>query len=219
MSVLSGYSKYKRYILTSSGYKLCSHWTSSNTVHFDDGKTAQTKVGAINGITDSLTSTSSNVALSSKAGKSLQDQVTQLNTGISSVEVYKYNTSTAMGTNPAYVSNDFEAKNTATAMLKPVSSGVLILKPGIYIVIARFIISSTSSGSRVGYGIREFKSASDYMDSMDNTSSASSRTDIYIYIRITKSYDANTYLRPIASAASGGTCTGCSLTVLSLKAG
>lgn len=83
MSVLSGYSKYKRYILTSSGYKLCSHWTSSNTVHFDDGKTAQTKVGAINGITDSLTSTSSNVALSSKAGKSLQDQVTQLNTGIS----------------------------------------------------------------------------------------------------------------------------------------
>ncbi len=82
MSVLSGYSKYKRYILTSSGYKLCSHWTSSNTVHFDDGKTAQTKVGAINGITDSLTSTSSNVALSSKAGKSLQDQVTQLNTGI-----------------------------------------------------------------------------------------------------------------------------------------
>ena len=85
MSVLSGYSKYKRYILTSSGYKLCSHWTSSNTVHFDDGKTAQTKVGAINGITDSLTSTSSNVALSSKAGKSLQDQVTQLNTGLDGV--------------------------------------------------------------------------------------------------------------------------------------
>lgn len=217
MSVLSGYSKYKRYILTSSGYKLCSHWTSSNTVHFDDGKTAQTKVGAINGITDSLTSTSSNVALSSKAGKSLQDQVTQLNTGISSVEVYKYNISTAMGTNPAYVSNDFEAKNTATAMLKPVSSGVQILKPGIYIVIARFIISSTSSGSRVGYGIREFKSASDYMDSMDNTSSASSRTDTYIYIRITKSYDAGTYLRPIAAVPNGGICAGCSLIVLSLK--
>ena len=82
MSVLSGYNKYKRYILTSSGYKLCSHWTSSNTVHFDDGKTAQTKVGAISGITDSLTSTSSNVALSAKSGKSLQDQVTTLNTGL-----------------------------------------------------------------------------------------------------------------------------------------
>jgi hypothetical protein len=89
MSVLSGYSKYKRYILTSSGYKLCSHWTSSNTVHFDDGKTAQIKVGAINGITDSLTSTSSNVALSSKAGKSLQDQVTQLNTGIANKIISK----------------------------------------------------------------------------------------------------------------------------------
>lgn len=82
MSVLNGYGKYKRYVKKDTGYQLCSHWTSSNTVHFDDGKTAQTKVGAINGITDSLTSTSSNVALSSKAGKSLQDQVTQLNTGM-----------------------------------------------------------------------------------------------------------------------------------------
>lgn len=147
----------------------------------------------------------------------MQKNVCSLNTGISSVEVYKYNISTAMGTNPAYVSNDFEAKNTATAMLKPVSSGVQILKPGIYIVIARFIISSTSSGSRVGYGIREFKSASDYMDSMDNTSSASSRTDNYTYIRITKSYDAGTYLRPIAAVPNGGICAGCSLIVLSLK--
>lgn len=150
-------------------------------------------------------------------GADIVSAINALNTGISSVEVYKYNISTAMGTNPAYVSNDFEAKNTATAMLKPVSSGVQILKPGIYIVIARFIISSTSSGSRVGYGIREFKSASDYMDSMDNTSSASSRTDTYIYIRITKSYDAGTYLRPIAAVPNGGICAGCSLIVLSLK--
>lgn len=85
MSVLSGYGKYKRYVLTSTGYKLCSQWTSSNTVHFDDGKTAQTKLGAISGITDSLTATSSNVALSAKAGKSLQDQVTELNTGITGI--------------------------------------------------------------------------------------------------------------------------------------
>lgn len=82
MSILSGYGKFKRYVLTDSGYKLCSQWTSSNTVHFDDGNTAQTKVGAINGITDSLTATSSNIALSAAAGKSLQDQVTQLNTGL-----------------------------------------------------------------------------------------------------------------------------------------
>lgn len=82
MSILSGYGKFKRYVLTSTGYRLCSQWTSSNTVHFDDGKTAQTKLGAISGITDSLTATSSNVALSAKAGKSLQDQVTELNTGL-----------------------------------------------------------------------------------------------------------------------------------------
>lgn len=123
-----------------------------------------------------------------------------------------------MGTNPVYVSNEYEAKNTATAMLKPVGSGVQILKSGIYIVAARFVISSTSAGSRVSFGIREFKSVSDYMDSLDNTSSASSRTDGYTYIRITKSYDAGTYLRPIASVPGGGTCTGCSLMVMSLKA-
>lgn len=82
MSILSGYKKFKRYVLTDSGYQLCSQWTSSNTVHFDDGNTAQTKVGAINGITDSLTATNSNIALSAAAGKNLQDQVTQLNTGL-----------------------------------------------------------------------------------------------------------------------------------------
>lgn len=85
MSILSGYGKFKRYVLTNSGYKLCSQWTSSNTVHFDDGNTAQTKVGAINGITDSLTAANSNIALSAKAGKSLQDQVTSLNTGMNEV--------------------------------------------------------------------------------------------------------------------------------------
>ena len=142
-----------------------------------------------------------------------------LNTGISSVEAHKYSISTVLGTNPVYVSNEFESKDTATAMLKPLSSGVQILKSGVYIVVARFIISSASAGARVNFGIREFKSTSDYMDSLDNVSSASSRTDTYVYIRIVKSYDAGTYLRPIVSAASGGTCTGCSLTVLSLKAG
>ena len=84
MSVLSGYDKYKRYLKTSSGYKLISQWTNSNTVEFDDGKTAQTKLGAIDGITDSLASTSSNVALSAAAGKSLQDQCTALNGNLNS---------------------------------------------------------------------------------------------------------------------------------------
>lgn len=58
MSILSGYSKVKDRILTSSGYKLLSRWTSSNTVDFDDGKTAQTKLGAINGIVKDASSLS-----------------------------------------------------------------------------------------------------------------------------------------------------------------
>jgi hypothetical protein len=49
MSVVSGYDKYKRYQKVSDDtYKLVSHWTSSNTVHFDDDSTAEEKVGAIN---------------------------------------------------------------------------------------------------------------------------------------------------------------------------
>lgn len=144
--------------------------------------------------------------------------IRSLNTGISSVEAHKYRISTVLGTNPVYVSNEFESKDTATAMLKPLGSGVQILKSGAYIVVARFIISSASAGARVNFGIREFKSTSDYMDSLDSTSSASNRTDTYVYIRIVKSYDAGTYLRPIVSAASGGTCAGCQLAVMSLKA-
>ena len=79
MSILSGYGKYKRYILTSEGYKLCSQWTSSNTVEMGDGNTAETNLGSIKGITDSLTATSSNIALSASAGNNLQNQVDTLN--------------------------------------------------------------------------------------------------------------------------------------------
>ncbi len=82
MSILSGYGKYKRYILTDEGYKLCSHWTSSNTVEFDDGNTAETKVGSINGISDSLTANNSNVALSTAGGFNLQSQIDELNTNL-----------------------------------------------------------------------------------------------------------------------------------------
>ena len=87
MSILNDYGKFKRYLLTDAGYQLCSQWTSSNTVHFDDGKTAQDKLGAINGITDSLTSGSSDFALSAKAGKSLQEQISELNTGIAKIKM------------------------------------------------------------------------------------------------------------------------------------
>lgn len=68
MAILSGYSKVKDRILTSSGYKLLSRWTSSNTVDFDDGKTAQTKLGAINGIVKDSSSLSTVTDSSFAAG-------------------------------------------------------------------------------------------------------------------------------------------------------
>lgn len=71
MSILTGFKKVKDYILTSSGYQLLSRWTSSQTVEFDDGKTAQTKLGEINGIAktyvDMKKATDNSMAVSAKA--------------------------------------------------------------------------------------------------------------------------------------------------------
>lgn len=85
MSVLSGYQKVNRYIKQSSGYKKLSQWTSSNSVQMDDGKTLQANLGNIKGITSSLATTNANYALSASAGKSLQDQITTLNNGLSTI--------------------------------------------------------------------------------------------------------------------------------------
>jgi hypothetical protein len=143
--------------------------------------------------------------------------IRSLNTGLGCVSVSKFGLSVALGSANTLISNAFDLAYAATAMFKPVSTGVHILKSGMYIVICRFAIT-TNDGGRIGYGIRAWKSDGDYADSSDANSSSSARNDTYIYIRAGH-YNANTYLRPIASAASGGTCTGCSLTVLSLKAG
>lgn len=56
-----------------------SIWSKAIDTEFDDGKNAETKLGAIDGITDSLSATSSNIALSALAGKHIMDK---LNTGI-----------------------------------------------------------------------------------------------------------------------------------------
>ncbi|ODR31879.1 hypothetical protein [Eisenbergiella tayi] len=64
MSIASGYKKFKKYILTSSGFQLVSHWTKANTLEFDDGKTAQDKLGAIDGISSSPESNSDKIAAS-----------------------------------------------------------------------------------------------------------------------------------------------------------
>lgn len=84
MSITTGFLKYKRYIKLSNGnYQLISHWTSSDTVQMSgSGNTLSTDLGSIRGITDSLTSTSSNIALSAKSGKSLQDQITTVNSNL-----------------------------------------------------------------------------------------------------------------------------------------
>ena len=89
MSVLDGYNKYKRYIKTNDGYKLCSQWTSSNTVQMDDGNTLQTNLGAINGITDSLTATSSNIAASAAAVKTLNDSLNNISNAVNENVLYE----------------------------------------------------------------------------------------------------------------------------------
>lgn len=76
-------------IITGRKYRKCidvankvwlriSFWTSANDVEFDDGKTLQQKLGTINGITDSLSSTDIKSALSAKAGKVLNDKLDEL---------------------------------------------------------------------------------------------------------------------------------------------
>lgn len=86
MSIASGFTKMKNYILTSSGYKLLSRWTSSQTVHMGDGTddtdTVEYRFGAMKGVTSSLATDNDEFALSASAGKNLQDQCTQLNEGI-----------------------------------------------------------------------------------------------------------------------------------------
>lgn len=83
MSIASGFTKMKNYILTSSGYKLLSRWTSSQTVHMGDGTddtdTVEYRFGTMKGITSSLATDNDEYALSASAGKNLQDQCTQLN--------------------------------------------------------------------------------------------------------------------------------------------
>ena len=55
-----------------------SFWKKASDVEFDDGNNFEIKLGAINGITDSLTSTSSNVVASAAAIKTLNDKITAL---------------------------------------------------------------------------------------------------------------------------------------------
>lgn len=61
--------------VTSRLWHVISFWTKAQDVEFNDGTNAQAKLGNIAGISDSLTSTASNVAASAKAVKILNDKV------------------------------------------------------------------------------------------------------------------------------------------------
>lgn len=90
MSIASGFTKMKNYILTSSGYKLLSRWTSSQTVHMGDGTddtdTVEYRFGAMKGVTSSLATDNDEYALSASAGKNLQDQCTQINQSLTQLK-------------------------------------------------------------------------------------------------------------------------------------
>ena len=41
MGILSGYKRYKKYLHTGEGYRLCSEWTNADSVEMADGTTLQ----------------------------------------------------------------------------------------------------------------------------------------------------------------------------------
>lgn len=67
-----------------------SFWTKSSDVEFNDGKNAETKVGAIDGITDSLVSTSSNIAASAKAVSTINNNLQNHSKTSSSLTEYTF---------------------------------------------------------------------------------------------------------------------------------
>lgn len=79
MAIVSGYQKMKDYIKQSSGYKLLSRWANANTLECDDGKTLQSKVGGISGISSSLTANSTTQAASTNLTNQLYQNFSQLN--------------------------------------------------------------------------------------------------------------------------------------------
>lgn len=68
MSILSGIKRYKDYLKTEKGYQLMSRWTKSDAVIMGDGTddtdTLENRLGAIKGITDSITEKSKNLVVS-----------------------------------------------------------------------------------------------------------------------------------------------------------
>lgn len=133
MSILSGFKKYKDYILTSSGYQLSSRWTKSDAVVMGDGtddtNTLEKNLGSIQGITDSLTATSSNVALSAKGAS---DMYNELNSNLE--ELIQSYSVTISPNNPFILSgnglylinnNDFNTFTSYLAFIDKYNSGFI----------------------------------------------------------------------------------------------
>lgn len=89
MSIASGFTKMKNYILTSSGYKLLSRWTSSQTVHMGDGTddtdTVEYRFGAIKGITTSTNVSETGYAADAKSVSAINQSLGLLSEGIQAV--------------------------------------------------------------------------------------------------------------------------------------
>lgn len=98
--------RYRVWDEATSQWKRMSFYTQAEDTAFADGLDAETKVGAINGITSSLASTSENYALSASAGRNLKSQIDNVNSNLGQ----KVNTS------------DIVNNLTSTATNKPLSA-------------------------------------------------------------------------------------------------
>lgn len=52
MGILSGFQKIKKYVKTSAGYQLLSHWTSADTVEMNDGTTLEQRISNVDNTAD-----------------------------------------------------------------------------------------------------------------------------------------------------------------------
>ena len=162
-----------------------------------------------------LAGTVPGIPLDQTMGKQLKDELEAINSNLSIVSV-SASSNVELSSSVTYVSNAFATNDVANDLIKPLASGVQILKESYCIVIARFVISPNIAGGRITYGIRNFVSNNNYTDSLDASTNANLYSQVFNYIRAGK-YQGGTYLRPIASANSGGVCNHCSLYVVSLK--
>ena len=67
---------------TNKVWNRISFWCKASDVEFNNGNKEQTTLGSITGISDSLTSTSSNVAASAASVKALNDKITELSSNL-----------------------------------------------------------------------------------------------------------------------------------------